>query len=177
VLNLESVKTRLERYEGRTNYMYLDTAGVVTVGVGHALTSPALAYALPWHDHADVVTGYLAVLTAKRPMPAAFYKHFTLARLAPASIDTMRDQDVTLKLGQITRALPEWKAWPDEVREAIVDIAFNCGIAGLLKFPKMLAAIHARDWERAALESHRPQISKERNADVAALLAGVGVGA
>lgn len=169
VLNLANVNARLERWEGRTNYMYLDTAGVVTVGVGHALFTPASAYALPWDDHADVVSGFITVMTAKKPMPAAWYRHFTAARLPEDYIDAMRDLDVQLKLTQITRALPEWKAWPNDVREGIIDIAYNCGVGGLLKFPKMLAACRAGDWDTAANESHRPQVSVARNDDVAAL--------
>lgn len=169
VLNLANVNARLERFEGRTNYMYLDTVGVVTVGVGHALFTPASAVALPWDDPSTVVAGFIAVLTAKRPMPAAFYKHFTVPRLPEAAIDAMRDKDVQKKLGEITRALPGWAAWPDAVREGIVDIGFNCGVGGLLKFPRMLAACRAGDWDTAANESHRPQVSVARNDDVAAL--------
>jgi hypothetical protein len=33
-----------------------------------------------------------------------------------------------------------------------LDIAFNAGVNGLLKFPKMLAALAAKDWGTAANE-------------------------
>lgn len=46
-----------------------------------------------------------------------------------------------------------WYAGLDDARRcALLDIAFNAGVAGLLKFPRMLAAIGNRDWTTAAAE-------------------------
>ena len=46
-----------------------------------------------------------------------------------------------------------WAAGLDDVRmSVIVEIAFNSGISSLLHFPKMLAAVGAKDWETAKAE-------------------------
>lgn len=46
-----------------------------------------------------------------------------------------------------------WWAGLDDVRASvIVEVAFNDGLNGLLHFPKMLAAVGAKDWPTAALE-------------------------
>jgi len=43
-----------------------------------------------------------------------------------------------------------WFQRLDDVRSAVlIDLAFNLGVNGLLHFPKMLAAIAARDWVTA----------------------------
>lgn len=43
-----------------------------------------------------------------------------------------------------------WWAALDDVRASVVlDLAFNDGVNGLLHFPKMLAAIGAKDWQSA----------------------------
>jgi GH24 family phage-related lysozyme (muramidase) len=36
---IKTLKTNIERYEGRVNHLYLDSRGFVTVGVGHLLSS------------------------------------------------------------------------------------------------------------------------------------------
>lgn len=46
-----------------------------------------------------------------------------------------------------------WYAKLDDVRLSVVlDVAFNAGAAGLLHFPKMLAAIGSQDWATAKTE-------------------------
>lgn len=48
-----------------------------------------------------------------------------------------------------------WYAPLDPVRQSVLlDIAFNNGLAGLLHFPHMLAAISHQDWGNAATECH-----------------------
>lgn len=46
-----------------------------------------------------------------------------------------------------------WWASLDDVRaSAVIDVAFNVGVAGLLHFPRMLSAIGAKDWVTAKME-------------------------
>jgi len=48
-----------------------------------------------------------------------------------------------------------WYAPLDAVRQSVLlDIAFNNGLAGLMHFPHMLAAISRQDWASAATECH-----------------------
>jgi lysozyme len=47
----------------------------------------------------------------------------------------------------------QWYAALDNVRQSVcLDIAFNAGFAGLLGFPKMIAALEAQDWTEAAVQ-------------------------
>jgi lysozyme len=60
------------------------------------------------------------------------------------------DDDIRDAQADVFRELP-WTAQLDPVRvEAFVNLAFNLGIYGLLKFPKFLAAAKARNWATAA---------------------------
>jgi len=46
-----------------------------------------------------------------------------------------------------------WYGTLDAVRQSVcLDIAFNAGIPGLLKFPHMIAALANKDWQKAADE-------------------------
>jgi lysozyme len=48
-----------------------------------------------------------------------------------------------------------WYSGLDAVRQSVcLDIAFNAGTAGLLRFPKMIAAIQEKDWDTAANECY-----------------------
>jgi GH24 family phage-related lysozyme (muramidase) len=42
------VISRLESFEGRVPYLYLCTGGEVTVGIGHAIQTPADVLQLTW---------------------------------------------------------------------------------------------------------------------------------
>ena len=43
-------------------------------------------------------------------------------------------------------------------------MSFNLGTAGLVeKFPNFVAAVNAKNWSKAAAESHRKGIGDERN--------------
>ena len=46
-----------------------------------------------------------------------------------------------------------WYSGLDAVRQSVcLDIAFNAGLGGLLKFPHMIAALENKDWQTAAEE-------------------------
>lgn len=47
----------------------------------------------------------------------------------------------------------DFEAWDDARQHAVVCMIFNLGPNGFLKFKKMVAALHAEDWETAAEEA------------------------
>lgn len=58
------------------------------------------------------------------------------------------------ELHNLLMAFP-WYADLDPIRQSVcLDIAFNGGINGLLHFPSMIAALQAKDWQKAAGECH-----------------------
>ena len=52
----------------------------------------------------------------------------------------------------VARAIPSYNRLDSVRKIVLVDMAYNLGIRGLLKFRKMLAAIQRRDFEDAAKE-------------------------
>jgi lysozyme len=68
-----------------------------------------------------------------------------------------------------------WYAALNEVRQSVcLDISFNAGIAGLLKFGRMIAALEVQDWSRAAQECHavNPELAGRYAALAQLLLTG-----
>lgn len=69
-----------------------------------------------------------------------------------------------------------WYAPIDPVRQSVLlDIAFNNGLAGLLHFPHMLAAISRQDWASAATECHveNPELAGRYQKLAQLLLTGI----
>lgn len=70
--------------------------------------------------------------------------------LSLAEAELMLDNDITEFTAAVLAALP-WTARLDEVRRAaLINLAFNLGVRGLLGFQKALVAIEAGDWFTAA---------------------------
>lgn len=176
-MDLKRVAQRLEQFEGCVPYMYLDTAKppVVTCGIGMALPSVAHAQQLPWMvggepaEPADVREDYSRVMAAEPGMAAGFYERLTRCRLAPEECHRRLESFLEGLWGRV-RVQLEADGLPVPAQEALMDMAFNLGVSGVMrKFPRMLAAITERNWEAAARESHRMGVGEKRNQAVAQL--------
>ena len=63
--------------------------------------------------------------------------------------DYLRNNDVNGKLAQLDQR-PWFAAMPPDRQRAIVNMAFQMGVAGVQTFGEMIAAIEAGDWTKAA---------------------------
>ena len=59
------------------------------------------------------------------------------------------DNDITATFQACTIRIPCFGSLDDDRQAVLVDMAFNLGMDGLLQFRQMLAAVEARDFERA----------------------------
>jgi len=87
----------------------------------------------------------------------------------------MRLRDVIHELSE----QPWWETLTDRQQRALVDMAYNIGIGGVLSFHEMIAAIEARDWDRAAAAMLNSQWARQvgsRAEDDAAMLRYAGDG-
>jgi lysozyme len=69
-----------------------------------------------------------------------------------------------------------WYMALDPVRQGVcLDIAFNDGLHGLLAFPKMIAALAAKDWITAQSECHvqNPELKERYDTLAKILLTGI----
>lgn len=163
--------------EGSISHMYLDTVGVVTVGIGHALATPAAAASLPFTmratgqpaSPAQIGADYASVKAQPADRAANFYETFSQTNLTDSAIADLFSQDMGKFLPGLVTAIPGFADFPSAAQLALVDMAFNLGIGGLLsKFPKMMSSASVRDWTGCARECRRPQLNDDRNRQVAA---------
>jgi GH24 family phage-related lysozyme (muramidase) len=170
--NASDFRSHLAIFEGREPHMYLDDAkprGNVTTGIGHMIPNADAAVSLPFTG-GDPREDWGIVKSSVPDMSASKYAPMTTCRLSPEAIDALCDADTAQKFAEMERAVPEIAGYPPNVVQAMLDMAFNLGVAGLLKFRKMLAAMQVGDWPTAAKESLRSQLAKSRNDYTAQLI-------
>lgn len=169
--------------EGKIPHMYLDTVGVVTVGIGHALATPTSAIALPFilrttgqpASPAEITADYASVKARPAGLVASHYKAFSRIFLSEAAIADLFVRDMDDFLPGLTAAIPDLANFPRTAQLALIDMAFNLGVHGLVsKFPRMIRCVSDRNWSEAARECRRPQLGEERNRLVEAWFAEAG---
>lgn len=72
--------------------------------------------------------------------------------IAQAEAELMLDNDISEYTAAVLARIPFAHRLDEVRRGALVNLAFNMGIAGLLGFKQMLAAMERGDWHEAARE-------------------------
>jgi hypothetical protein len=181
---LARIVAELERWESRTNYLYQDSADPpnVTIGVGCLVRSPVAAVELPF---VAAPTGRPATDAEKSAefarvsaMPGGRHAHYYQAR-PPSLVLYLEDGEVTalavsrlreVFLPGLRDTFQRFDAFPEPAQAALIDMAWNLGIAGLCKFQLFLGACNALDWPSAAQQCHVSSSRYTRNAWRAAKL-------
>jgi GH24 family phage-related lysozyme (muramidase) len=173
-----SLKEMLVENEGRISHMYLDTVGRVTIAVGHMIPSVAEAQNLSMQvrasgaaaSAAQIASDFNRVQAQQMGMSAERYRQFTALDMADADIDELLNQDIAGMESGLQQHLAGYSGFPEPAQDALLDMAFNLGVNGLLKkFPKLIAAATAQDWNTCAAQCQRAGISDNRNQKTKAL--------
>jgi len=174
-MDTKLILTRLENFEGRIHHMYVCTGGEVTIGIGHAIKTADEAVQLSWILSGraalaeEIRADFAKVAAAPKGLAAGGYASLSRVRMADPVIDTLAAADVVRFATGVAAALPNWNRYPECVQAALFDMAFNLGVAGLVKFKKLIAACDEAKWQIAAGECHRQGIGETRNLETAAL--------
>jgi GH24 family phage-related lysozyme (muramidase) len=168
---LEQSLAKLKEFEGCVPWMYRDTVGKVTVGVGLMLHNAEAAEALPFFVGAHAAsTGQIAAEFARvDAMPtghsSSFYKTPSSLELPQEAIDAKLSAVLQHFESDLRTQLPHYDALPSTVKMALLDMIYNLGPAGLFKgFPHLIAAVKANAWTQAAASCMRHGPGPERNA-------------
>lgn len=185
------VSKNIEKYEGRISHLYLDTAGKVTVGIGHMVpnkigmssvtmykvgTNKVLVPASAIEKHAE----YDAIkkLPFGRSHGAASFKKHTTLIMKDGDINLQRDKHIQSFYKELTAYYTTangyakaFDSMPVEVQKALFDMVFNLGITKLKsQYIKFNGFIKSEKWDEAAKQSNRVGISPLRNKYVFDLL-------
>jgi GH24 family phage-related lysozyme (muramidase) len=168
---LEQSLTKLKEFEGCVPWMYRDTVGNITVGVGLMLPNPEAAVALPFLAGArpatphEIAAEFARVDAMPTGRPAAFYKIPSSLELAQQTIDARLSVILQQFEATLRARIPHYDALPDTVKMALLDMIYNLGPAGLFKgFPHLVTAVDNSAWAQAAANCMRHGPGPERNA-------------
>lgn len=157
--------------EGYIDHMYQDTRSFVTIAAGHMLATVDLALTLPFRLRATnelaspihIQTDFRNVKSAQRGMRAEAYKRFTALTLIRTDGIELMSKDIAYALNGIRKHWSIFDSMPLPAQQAVLDMAYNLGVAGVMKYNELLRAASAGDWRTAAAESFRHGIGAERN--------------
>jgi GH24 family phage-related lysozyme (muramidase) len=168
---LDQSIAQLKLFEGCVPWMYLDTVGKVTVGVGLMLPTAAAACALAFTTPEGSATPELIaadfnrVLALPRGKLSAFYRSPTSPELPQPIIDAELLSVLTSFEATLRTHLPHYDALPYPVKLALLDMAYNLGPGGLLTgYPHLIHDVETGAWAQAAAACLRRGPSPARNA-------------
>ncbi|MFQ5783609.1 MAG: hypothetical protein ACE5H8_02145 [Alphaproteobacteria bacterium] len=158
-------------FENNISYMYLDSKGKVTVGLGHLLRDAEEAKRLPFFergttnraDPAHIENAYLKVLSSGLTgSKHTVFKELTHIDLDLGAIETLFDDDVNQFLPLLTNKFPDYETYPASVQLGMLDLAYNMGTEGFFSgFPVFREALKFRNWIKVAEQSHREEVNEE----------------
>jgi GH24 family phage-related lysozyme (muramidase) len=167
---IEQSLEKLKEFEGCVPWMYRDTVGKVTVGVGLMLPDAKAAQALPFilgnraATPEEIATEYARVGTLPLGHASAFYKTPASLQLTPQTIDAKLSSVLAGFEADLRTEFPHYDTLPTGVKMALLDMIYNLGPAGLFKgFPHLVAAIQTGAWAQAAEHCMRRGPSAARN--------------
>lgn len=174
---ITTLRTNIERYEGKVPHMYLDSRGFVTVGVGHLLSEAEDAVKLPFQtiegqsaSNDAIMAEFYKVQQQEGNRIARYYKQFTQLVLSNDAMNALTDKHIDSFYGELKVIYEDFDSFPSDVKLALFDLIFNLGMTALRKrWPKMNACIAAKDWEGAAENCRRRGIADARNEYVKSL--------
>ena len=124
--DVDGVIETLGKHEGRKNEKYQDPKGIWTIGVGFNI---------------DI------------PMPSRVVHAMVEDGLTDAQIDRMLIVHIEEHWEDLVRAQPVVAELPAPAQEALLDMAFQIGVPGLVNFRKMWEGINEGDWIKAVAEA------------------------
>lgn len=168
---LDDSVAQIRIFEGEIPWMYLDTRGLVTVGVGEMLAAVSAAQALPFIDGtgnpvtADLILAeYNRVTALPMGQAAATYRAQGSPTLAAASISDLLMTRVQGFDQQLSTRFGNYAAFPDPAKLGLLDMIYNLGPRGLFAgYPTFMGYVNNENWAGAAGECYRNGPNADRN--------------
>ena len=168
---LEQSLEKIKEFEGSVPWMYLDTVGKVTIGVGLMLANEIAAHALPFAasrgpaTQDEISREFSRVSAMKKGQLAKFYFSKQGLQLSNDAIDTRLRETLQGFEGYLRSHIHGYDTLPDAAKLALLDMIYNLGPGRLFaEYPQLIAAVERADWRSAARGSLRRGPSLARNA-------------
>lgn len=170
---LDDAAAQEELWEEKVPWMYLDTDGNVTVGIGQMLpnldAAQALRFGLPpfgvgLAQEQQIADDFFRVKAMEPGMIASRYLSTLSPRLPDAEIERVLSTSLTFVDDELAKLYVNYADAPYPAKLAAMDLGYNLGITRLRdEFPHLNAAFERGDWHECAAQCHRKGISLARN--------------
>jgi len=124
----------IKKHEGCTNKVYIDTKGKPTIGIGFNLHKEGARKMIE-----SVGADYDKILAGKQ-------------RLSEGQIKILFNNDIKSAIKSARSVVNNFDSLPQKAQAILIDMAFNLGQEGLMKFKNMRAALEVNDYNKAAYE-------------------------
>lgn len=161
-------------FEGNVPFMYRDTAGWVTVGVGQMLPDVNAAKKYPFltplgglATKEEIDKDYHRVHAITAGLTAEKYRAQSSLLLRKDYIQSLLVKKLKECDLHLRRHYARYDSYPEPVKLALLDMIYNMGASRLFRqFSAFEKAVNAQDWKSAAEQCHRRHIgaSDNRNA-------------
>ncbi len=125
---MDQLIEQIKRHEGFRNHSYRCTAGKLTIGYGYNLSANPLKL--------SSLEIYHAQLHGMGEVEAERLLKLMIARLTD----------------QLEEALPVINRLDTVRQDVLINMTYNMGLVGLLKFKKLLLALEKKDYQKASIE-------------------------
>ena len=172
LINMDVLKDKIKFQEGSIDHMYLDTRGLVTIGVGNLIRSDEAATEINFLHRAnsamatndEIIEEYWTLKEQPVGLKATAYERYTKLIITEQEINRLLGKHIEYFKNGLFEHFNGFDRFPVSAQEALFDMAFNLGLNGLFKkFPKMIRAAQNEKWEICAKECHRNGIGEARN--------------
>ncbi len=182
--NFDEIADFVKKQEGAVDHLYKDTGGNMTVGVGHLITNVEEAKKLPFYMHdendkpvrpatpkeIETLYGQIKKIPHGQGVGSSVYNPQTIPKMKDIKLreqdrDQLFKKDLEQRVKELRQNWPEFDDVPPKMKIALMDIHFNIG-AGNFKpaqWKEFKKALDAKDWKKAAKESHRDTPHEGRN--------------
>jgi GH24 family phage-related lysozyme (muramidase) len=136
---LSIVKPMLIKHEGNKNFVYRDSKGIPTIGIGFNLTrnDAKLKIQALGLDFKQIMSGQ--------------------QKLTNEQINTLFNSDVNTAIQDAKKLIRNFDSLPTNVKAVIVDMSFNLGYNKLSGFKKFIAAIESKNFVEAAKQMQQSE--------------------
>lgn len=163
---------RVQKYEGRTSWMYLDTKGLVTTGVGNLIDPVSLATPLPWllpggdpATEEQICSQWSAVKAMAPGMVAAKYRAADSLYLADEAIDDLVRSKLAAFWSILAGQFPDAEEWPAPAQLGLLLMAWALGPHFPARWPLFRGACERQDFVSAAAQCEISGARPARNAE------------
>jgi len=138
---METTIDRLKREEGFSSKPYKCTMGYWSVGYGRNLETNPLT-----NEEQIRIIGYSNL------SPKDVKTHFDKFPISEKDAGYLLQNDITKTILELDDKIENLERYPEEVISVLIDMSFNMGVNGLMKFTNTLKALKEQRYKDAAKE-------------------------